>query len=281
VQTGNTATNLTAGNYTATITDANGCISTSPVTITLTNNISMSSRLDTSLCFGASFSPNLSSNASSFSWSPTTGVSNPALLNPVLNPTLTTTYTVSGVLGSCTISRTFTVNVLQAITVNAGNDVTILTGSSVQLQGAGPAGTYLWTPSTALSSTGILNPVASPIATTTYTLRITTAAGCTNTDDMTVIVVPYCVKPMNAFTPNGDGFNDKWLVTDGPCVTNVTALVYNRYGARVFESTDYKNTWDGTYKGKPLPDATYYYKLVFTLISGKVIHASGDVTLLR
>lgn len=282
IQNGLTATNLTAGTYIATITDASSCTATQSVTITGTNNLTMTNRLDTGICFGGSFSPNISSNAANYSWSPTTGVSNATIVNPVLSPLTTTTYTLTGTTGTnCSISRSFTVIVAQALNVNAGNDVTILSGTSTQLNGTGPSGTYLWTPSTGLSSTSILNPVASPAVTTSYTLRITTQAGCTNTDDMKVTVIPYCLKPLNAFSPNGDGINDKWFVTNGNCTNNIKVLVFNRYGSKVYESNDYKNTWDGTYKGDPLPDATYYYQINFTLIDGSVRTLKGDVTILR
>lgn len=281
VQTGLTATNLTPGNYVATVTDANSCVSTLPVAITLTNNLTMNNKADTSICFGASFNANIISNASAYSWTPSTGVSNSTIANPVLSPTITTTYTVTGTAGSCTINKSFIVNVAQAINVNAGPDASILSGSSTQLMGAGPVGTYAWTPATGLNASNILNPVASPVATTTYTLRITTAGGCTNTDNVLVTVIPYCIKPLNAFSPNGDGINDKWFVTNGNCTKNIKAMVFNRYGTKVYESNDYKNTWDGTYKGKALPDATYYYTLQFTLLNDAVISSKGDVTILR
>ena len=280
-QTGLTATNLTPGNYVATVTDANSCVSTLPVAITLTNNLTMNNKADTSICFGASFNANIISNASAYSWTPSTGVSNSTIANPVLSPTSTTTYTVTGTAGSCTINKSFIVNVAQAINVNAGPDASILSGSSTQLIGAGPVGTYAWTPATGLNASNILNPVASPVATTTYTLRITTAGGCTNTDNVLVTVIPYCIKPLNAFSPNGDGINDKWFVTNGNCTKNIKAMVFNRYGTKVYESNDYKNTWDGTYKGKALPDATYYYTLQFTLLNDAVISSKGDVTILR
>ncbi len=356
VQTGATATNLAAGNYTATITDANNCSTTLNFTVAQTNNLTLSTRSDTTICQGSSFTPNLQSNGTSFSWSPSAGVSNPAILNPVLSPqataqyTLTTTlgscikttsftvtvntvnvstradtaicqgasfrpnltgnatsyswspatgvsdaailnpvlspastttYTLTATTGACTKTSRFTVNVNQGVQVNAGPDQTILAGQTVQLQGSGSAGTYVFTPSTGLSATNILNPFATPPVTTTYTLRITTAQGCTNTDDVTVFVVPYCVAPANAFTPNGDGINDTWFITNGNCLRTAEVAVFNRYGNRVFESKNYTNNWDGTYKGKPLPDATYYYVITYTLINGQQIPARGDVTILR
>ncbi|MBS1511580.1 MAG: gliding motility-associated C-terminal domain-containing protein [Bacteroidetes bacterium] len=357
VQTGVTATNLAAGNYTATITDANSCISTYPVTITAPAPLTMTAHADTSICPGASFNANTVSNATTFSWSPTAGVSNAAIANPVLSPASTTTYTVTGTSGSCTISKSFTVTVLPAVTLtvhadtaicsgtsfnantvsnattflwtpatglssaaiaspivspttttpytvkattgncsitksftvtvnpaaaaNAGNTLLIFSGQSITIQASASAGSYLWTPSTGLSSATVLQPVASPSASTTYTLKVTSAQGCTATSSVLVTVVNDCVKVMEAFTPNGDGFNDKWIVTNGGCTTKVSARVYNRWGGKVFESNDYKNDWDGTYNGKPLPDGTYYYVVHFDLINSSAVDKKGNVTILR
>ena len=357
VQTGVTATNLPAGTYQATITDGGGCVTVQSVTIALTNSLSMTAHADTSICNGASFNAGTISNAASYSWTPTSGVSNPAIANPVLSPTTTTTYTVTGTTGSCSISKTFTVNVqaavtlalhvdtticngasfnagtvsnattyswsptagvsnpaiaspvlsptttttytvtattgncsnvktlkvtvLPGVTVSAGPGASIFEGSSYQLQGSGTAGIYLWTPATGLSATNILNPIATPLQTTTYNLKITNTQGCSNSANVTIEVIPYCVKPMNAFTPNNDGSNDTWFITNGSCLKRATVQVYNRYGSKVFESQDYKNDWRGTYKNKPLPDGTYYYVIDYELINGTRVLKKGNVTILR
>jgi gliding motility-associated-like protein len=63
---------------------------------------------------------------------------------------------------------------------------------------------------------------------------------------MVVTVIPYCVKVMNAFTPNGDGTNDRWLVTNGAGCTNLVKVrVFNRYGQEVYNNENYQNNWDG------------------------------------
>lgn len=358
VQTGDAATNLPPGNYTATITSPVACTVTYPVTIALINDINMTAHADTTICSGDSFNANTISNATSYSWSPTTGVSNtgianpvlsptatstfytvtgttincnisktftvtvnplpvlnihidtticfgasfnantsgdgtgyswlpvtgvsdPAIASPVLSPTTSTTYTVTSTKANCSTTKTFTVTVVPGVNVSAGNDITIIEGQTIQLQGSASAGTYLWTPATALSATNILHPFANPLVTTTYTLKVTTALGCTGTDEVDVIVVPYCLKPMNAITPNGDGINDKWLVTDGNCISNASVHVYNRYGSPVYENKDYKNDWQGTYKGKPVPDATYYFVIEYKLLDGREVQLKGNLTILR
>jgi gliding motility-associated-like protein len=281
-QSSNTFTGLAAGTYNViTRNPVTLCTASQPVTITFTNNLTMGAINGGSICRGTSFTPVVTSNAATFSWTPTTGVSNPSAANPVLTPQATTTYTVTGTLGSCTIQRQVTVVVFEGASANAGPDVAIIAGDVYQMIASASAGSYVWTPSSGLSSATVLNPSATPQATTNYTLTVTSPQGCVATDQMVITVVPYCIKPMNAFTPNGDGINDRWLITNGNCLISVRAQVFNRYGSRVFEANNYDNTWDGTYKGKPLPDGTYYYVLEFKLINGRKQVVKGDVTILR
>jgi len=87
---------------------------------------------------------------------------------------------------------------------------------------------------------------------------------------------------MDAFTPNGDGMNDKWLVTNGAACTNkISVTVFNRYGNTVYKNDNYQNNWDGQYEGKVLPDGTYYYSVLITLINGTYLNLKGNVTILR
>lgn len=280
-QAANTFTGLAAGTYNVQVKDAAGCTANQQVTLSFTNNLTLTGGVQTNLCQGGSFTPSLSSNGASFSWSPTTGVSNPSILNPTITPQSSTTYTVTATLGTCTQQQTVAINLFPGVTVNAGPDANLIAGDVYQMLGSGSAGTYLWTPSTGLSATNILNPTATPAATTTYTLRITTPQGCTGTDDVVLTVIPYCIKPMEAFSPNGDGINDLWLITNGNCLTRAKAQVYNRYGALMFEDADYKNNWNGTYKGKPVADGTYYYIISFQLLNGKTVILKGNLTILR
>jgi gliding motility-associated-like protein len=57
--------------------------------------------------------------------------------------------------------------------------------------------------------------------------------------------------------------------------------VYNRWGALVYHSDNYNNDWDGTYQGKPLPDATYYYVIQVTYPGGNEKTFTGNVTIIR
>jgi gliding motility-associated-like protein len=280
-----TTFSATNGSYTIIIKDSLGCTISKPVTVGLTNNLSITGRADTTICNGGSAVLTTTGNATSYTWSPTTGLSNPNIASPVASPTTSTAYTVRATLGQCTATDVVNVTVEQAIQLYAGADVVLVSGEKAQLNASASGGTIssiLWTPATGLNATNILNPEANPTVTTLYTLTVRNTRGCSASDDLLVTVVPYCIKVKNAFTPNGDGLNDLWQIYDDyACLKNVSLHVFNRYGNKVFESRDYRNNWDGTYGGKPVPDATYYAVINFTLITGKVVTMKTDLTILR
>jgi gliding motility-associated-like protein len=83
-----------------------------------------------------------------------------------------------------------------------------------------------------------------------------------------------CFRP-NLITPDGDGLDDEFVI---PCAAGwpgSSIVVFNRWGATVFESDDYKNDWAGTYMGQPLPPGTYFYQL--RLADGKGTVLQGFV----
>jgi gliding motility-associated-like protein len=81
----------------------------------------------------------------------------------------------------------------------------------------------------------------------------------------------------NAFSPNGDGVNDQWMLPGLDADTTAMVQVYNRYGKMVFESMAYPKAWDGYFQGSVLPQGTYYYKI--SSRGGKQV-LSGSVTLI-
>lgn len=281
-QTSNVFNNLQPGTYYVTVKDAGTCpVTLAPITISLQGAVTVEAGPNVTICTGQNVQRTATGNATTYTWSPVTGVSDPAIAGPVFTPQATTTYTVTARTGNCVATDAFTITVAPGATIDAGPDASILMGQTYTMQASGSAGTYVWTPTTGLSASNILNPTANPAATTTYTLQVTTAAGCVASDEVTITVVPYCIKPMEAFTPNGDGVNDRWLVTTGNCLKSAKAQVFNRYGAKVFESNDYKNDWQGEFEGKPLPDGTYYFVISYQLLTGKMEYLKGSVTILR
>jgi gliding motility-associated-like protein len=283
-QASNTFNNLAAGTYNLTI-KTSACDSlVKPITIGFNNNLVLNKSNDTSVCAGAPVQLLASGNAASYSWSPATNLSATNIANPIATVNSNIIYTVTVALNTCSTTKQISTGVIPNPFVTAGPDFTIVDGDDVQLQGSGlnNVTNISWTPITTLTGANTFTPIAKPNTTTTYTLTVKDANSCTSTDAAVVTVIPYCVKIMEGFTPNGDGINDKWLVTtSAACANQVIANVYSRYGSLVYSNQNYNNTWDGTYKGKAVPDGTYYYKLTYRLINGKTVLQQGNVTIIR
>lgn len=94
----------------------------------------------------------------------------------------------------------------------------------------------------------------------------------------TVEVIPYMnIYIPNSFTPNGDGLNDTFGAI-GEAIGEYTMQVFNRWGQLVFESTSYKNQWDGKYEGEPVPTGLYVYKMRAKGKAGNLTQKEGTVT---
>ena len=284
-QTSNVLTGLTQGVKTVLIKDAFCGLISKTITVGFTDNLTLTTNNDTAVCAGAPVQMVATSAASTYSWSPAGGLTNSLISNPVATVNTNVAYTVTASLNGCVRTKTVNLGMKPNPNVYAGPDITIIIGDEVDLEGSGISNptSIAWTPATSItgSATSYITK-AKPTTTTTYSLTIRDNNSCTSTDNAVITVLPYCVKVMEAFTPNGDGINDKWLVTtSGACTSQIIVNVFNRYGALVYNNENYQNDWNGTYKGKPVPDGTYYYVIKYRLVTGNVVGLKGDVTILR
>jgi gliding motility-associated-like protein len=169
-----------------------------------------------------------------------------------------------------------TVLVGSNLTANAGRDTTITTGSTIVLRGQG-GGRYHWEPATGLNNPEVERPVAKPTKTTTYQLT-TYKDGCEAKAEVTITVLP-SITLVNTFSPNQDGANDLWEIPQIENYPGATVQIFNRWGAVIYKADDgYKKPWDGTYQGKVLPLATYYYIIRLNKTTAPL---SGSITLIR
>jgi gliding motility-associated-like protein len=90
--------------------------------------------------------------------------------------------------------------------------------------------------------------------------RICNQDGC---DSAMIKIYIRCpkVKVYNGFSPNDDGENETFTITDIDLFPNNEVTIYNRWGNEVYFKQGYNNEWKGTWNGKELPDGTYYYVL--------------------
>src|SRR5690606_24062102 len=146
-----------------------------------------------------------------------------------------------------------------SITSNRGNSIS--KGETVTLTANGGS-VYYWS-----NADGILgtqsNPVLEvrPMKTTTYTVTATNESGCATTESFTIEVKEdyIAVKAENFITPNGDGVNDNWVVTNVDAYPEHTLTIVDRSGKVLYKTRNYRNEWDGTANGLPLSAGTYYY----------------------
>lgn len=98
----------------------------------------------------------------------------------------------------------------------------------------------------------------------------------TSTSNYAEVIPPLHIYIPSAFTPNGDGLNDTFGVK-GEGIRNYHIYIYNRWGEKLFESTNPKQQWDGTYGGQPAQQGVYTYQLFASGIESK--GKTGIVTL--
>ncbi len=194
-------------------------------------------------------------------------------------PNLTTTYSVVVTQNGCSDSINDKVIVNPTPTLTACCDTTILFGSGAQLTSSG-GGTYLWAPSNGLNCNTCSNTVASPNSNTTYTLTVTSDSGCSTSTTITIDVVCGTVFIPEAFSPNGDGQNDV-LYVRGDCIKTMQFDVFDRWGNRVFETTDKNIGWNGMYKGEAMNTGSYVYSVTATMYDGTTFTKKGNVALVR
>ncbi|MEM1120121.1 MAG: gliding motility-associated C-terminal domain-containing protein [Bacteroidota bacterium] len=224
-----------------------------------------------------------------FEWSPSTNIINgETTINPEVQLLETATFAFTAVNGAgCESEGTVTVEVNPLPQVNADAEpAQIFEGETSQLIVTNnPNYTYKWMPSNSLDNPTISNPVASPTVTTDYTLIVTDENGCVNQATTNVSIregfcdFPYIFVP-SGFTPNGDGQNDVLFVR-GDFIDELTFVIYDRWGDKVFETTDQEIGWDGTRNGRPLPSGVFGYFLRTVCKNGDRYSRQGNVTLIR
>lgn len=113
------------------------------------------------------------------------------------------------------------------------------------------------------------------------TLTVTNIGNCEDTYSLPICILENTeVFVPDIFSPNNDGKNDVLFVR-GKGIVDLKFLLYDRWGEKIFETTDINTGWDGTIKSTPAEQSTYFYYLEATLNTNKKITQKGDVTLIR
>ena len=280
---GGTATNLSAGVYTVTVTDNTGCASGLNVTIGQATQLVITETITDASCGNSDGAISVAvtggTGTYSYAWTPNGETS--SSINNLANGNYGVTVTDQN---GCSLTENYTVSTVGSLAVQiTPGSASILQGEDVQLNATGGT-SYTWTPTTGLSCTTCPDPIASPSSTTTYIVNATDGSGCTGADTVTIYVTQVCgdIFVPTVFSPNGSGPSaNNTLCIYGNCIAELNYAVYNRWGEKVFETTDPQICWDGNYKDKPLNPGVFAYKLVVTLFDGSTVIESGNLTLVR
>jgi len=212
---------------------------------------------------------------------PATGLSNPAAASTYAKPATTTTYTVTATgANACTDSLQVKISVFKKPVVYAGEDLVLINGQSALLNAVlDTAGiNYFWSPVDFLNDPLSIRPITQPNRDIEYTLHAVSGLGCGVSTDTVLIKVFNDLFIPNAFTPDGDGKNDRWEIKALSAYSQAKLLLFNRFGELVFASNGASDYWDGNYKGKKAATGTYVY--VIDLKNGSPM-IKGEVLVIR
>ncbi|MEJ0103389.1 MAG: PKD domain-containing protein [Bacteroidota bacterium] len=286
------ASPLNTTTYTVNAKDHIGCAGSGTVTIMVAQPFSIRTNPDASICEGSSLQLN-TTGADSYKWiNEINGLSNTQTGNPIASPSVTTNYSVVGYdQYQCFTDTGFVkITVYPLPVVNAGPDIETITGSEVQLNAISGNDVIKWTwsPAEYLSCTDCASTISKPRSPIEYTITVQNQYNCTAKDYVKINVV--CsgghVYIPSAFSPNGDGKNDRFVIL-GNGVRIVKSLrIYNRWGNLIFERKNFypddnSAAWDGTYKGENVPVGAYVFFAEMECNANETFTRKGTITLVR
>lgn len=256
------------------------CSMTKEIEIVVLPKIVASVSPSVTICNGES-TKLIANGSNTYSWNPSTALNDPTSATPVSSPTSSIIYTVSvSNYGNCTVPATVFVKVNPTPTVSAGEDFAANLDDPMYLSAAG-SGTLTW-----LFGDGVLckdcpNTQIMPKASGCYKVEALNQFGCKAYDEVCVeVTANYNIYIPNVFTPNEDGNNDVFLVY-GTGLTKFEMTIFDRWGEKLFVSTDQLTGWNGMYKGVMSKNDVYPYTVKYTSLDGKTHTKTGHVTLLK
>ena len=233
---------------------------------------------DTTICPGGT--ANLYAEGGvQFYWSPSGTLSSSTSANPNATPGSDTQY-------SCLItdqygcSTTLYTNVflypIPSITVSP--DVYGVVGDQYEIWAQG-SGAISWSPPNYINCTTCPTTTVFPPGPFVYTATVTDFNGCTNSDDVTIYFDPLIFVP-NAFTPNGDAFNN-YFQAIAHNIIEFEMLIFNRWGELIYTMDDIDDKWNGSYNGNLVLDDVYVWQIRYTDLNEDPHVLRGHVTVLK
>lgn len=286
--------NLGTGWYHVTMTDGNACISTDSIFLTEPDSITAEFLITDATCFGENDGAvtfvNVQGGAGDYMYD--FDVRTSFIVNEFFGMTAGTYVAMITDANGCIAEDTVIVGQPEELIVDLGPDQFLAFGDSVELiTGFNQAvNDIVWSTNSSVAppdSNTFLTYVR-PWQTTTYMVNAENEFGCTGEGTVTVFVeetLPVYIP--NAFSPNGDGENDRFKVFTGPGVDKILAVrVFSRWGGQMYEELEIDPLrqnfgWNGQIRGRPASTGVYIYSVDVLFEDGTRKNFSGDVSLLR
>lgn len=238
---------------------------------------------DTAICGGDTIQIHmLGDTLNTFVWFPAFNISDPLSYNPYVSPVTTTTYYAwASDKYYCTDTQTITITVKPRGMLELKDSVTVYPGQPYLMDPQGNCLYFSWFPTHGLSSAYIANPYAMPDSTIRYYVTGWTETGCKAEDSIKLILMPDSRIDMpNAFAPDS-----RYNAILKPIYSGVSILkrftIYNRWGNKIFETTDMNEGWDGRFNGELQPMDVYIYTIEAETAKRKPLLKQGNITLIR
>ena len=187
----------------------------------------------------------------------------------------------------CGVERSTVLKISKPVIDVLHDTFQILKGESATLHVSGGSD-YAWFPSTGLDDPQSSDPVASPSATTEYTVVVKDSTGCAASAHITVIVEATAFVP-NLFTPNRDGSNDALKLYGLEQVSGFSFTIFDREGRKVYQTNSIADAvnsgWNGMSGGVDQPPGVYFWNVEGETPAGNRLQLngknSGSIVLLR
>lgn len=259
------------------------CAREDSLTITVNPAPVANAGADTAICYGQRAQLH-GSGGLSYQWTPAQYISDRTIANPEVYPRSSSSYRLFVTdANGCRSLKADTVNitVVPAVRAFAGNDTIVALNQPLQLNATGGT-SYLWSPPTGLNDVHIANPVAVLQNHQTYTLTAFTPEGCSGSATVNIKVFKGPeIYVAGIFSPNGDGHNDVLYAVPAGIKQFRYFKIFNRWGKEIFSTTEYRNGWNGQWKGTGQGTETYIWMAEGEDFTGKPLFRKGTVVLVR
>ena len=283
---------LTAGVYSITATDANGCTSADSLIITQPPPMQYEMIIDSIPCQGVGEGGfiiiNMEGGVIPWMTSHNGAPFQSTFLYSGLNEGVHDVVITDA--NGCSATETFTLETPGSWFVELGPDTSLVYGSVILIKpvlSGDPEGEliYVWSDGACSNCSERMIELTEDVS---IGITVTDDNGCTAFDFLHLdVFIPDEVFIPNVFSPNDDGINDRFLVFTNQFINEIREIsIFDRWGNMVFQkfnvpSNDPAFGWDGTMKEKPFNPAVFAYKVIIDFPDGNRRSYYGDVTLLR